>query len=89
MMKLVHSFLRFIWSNLIGILSWLWLIWVTASLLDMGSRLDKLEKQNGLILEWILMQGQDVGKLKQAPNESDTSQVPYGNSDRWKGLNWL
>lgn len=75
---------------MIGILSWLWIIWVIASLINTKERLDKIEKAQGIIMEWMLIKEKASNSSEKAPMETDTNKnKPYGNLDGWKGLKGL
>lgn len=81
MLKVLHSILQFIWHNLIGICIWIWMLWVTINMIDTKERLDRMEKANGLIIEWIRIHG-DLQKDIEHSQPMDTIPYnPFGNSD--------
>lgn len=51
MIKLIHSLLQFIGANIISILIWAWMIWITVSILEVQERLDKVDKDNRSAIE--------------------------------------
>ena len=77
MIKVLHSILQFIWHNLIGITIWIWIIWVTMNILEARKKLDIIEENNGLIIDWIEIHKKAIEDIKPIQPSDTIPPIPH------------
>jgi len=81
MIQALHSFLQFIWHNLIGICIWIWIASIAINMIDTSKRLDIIEKNNGLIIDWIKEYQKAIQGSK--PIQPSDTIPPIPHSEIW------
>ena len=83
MIQALHLFFHFILKNIVVICIWIWIASIAINMIDTSKRLDIIEKNNGLIIDWIKEYQKAIQGSKpiQPSNTIPSSSIPH--SEIW------